>query len=102
MIYTITIRTIFSIRIGKDFPTDPMVVYQDIQRFALFSDGFLAWHPERPNVLGDVRFAMLPTSIKPLWGIELNLDAPNEHVTFNTYRTMSDADTEAFLNMFFD
>ena len=90
--------------INRDLPqiTDPMVVYQDIQRFALFSDGFLAWHPERPNVLGDVRFAMLPTSIKPLWGIELNLDAPNEHVTFNTYRTMSDADTEAFLNMFFD
>jgi inner membrane protein len=79
-----------------------MVVYHDIQRFNLFSDGFLAWHPENPNVLGDVRYSMLPTSIHPLWGIELNIDAPNEHVTFNTYRTMSDAERKVFFGMLFN
>jgi inner membrane protein len=87
--------------ISRDLPqlTDQMVVYHDIQRFNLFSDGFLAWHPENPNVLGDVRYSMLPTSIRPLWGIELNHDAPNEHVTFNTYRTMSTTDRKAFFAM---
>ena len=87
--------------IRRDLPqlTDQMMLYRDIERFELFSDGFLAWHPERPNVLGDVRYALLPTSIRPLWGIELNLDAPNEHVTFNTYRAMPDTERKAFLAM---
>jgi hypothetical protein len=44
---------------------------------------------------------MLPTSIRPLWGIALNLEAPNEHVTFATYRTMSDAERKAFFAMLF-
>ena len=78
--------------IHRDLPqvTETMVVYHDIQRFEFFSDGFLVWYPGRPNVLGDVRYAMLPTSIRPLWGIELNLDTPDEHVRFDTYRTISD------------
>jgi len=90
--------------INRDLPqlTDQMMAYRDIERFELFSDGFLAWHPERPNVLGDVRYAMLPTSNRPLWGIELNLDVPNEHVTFNTYRTMSDTERRAFFAMLFN
>ncbi|MGA1197539.1 MAG: metal-dependent hydrolase, partial [Candidatus Latescibacterota bacterium] len=74
-------------------------VYHDIQRFEFFSDGFLAWHPERAHVLGDVRYAMLPTSIRPLWGIELSPDKPNEHVKFATYRTMPDAERKAFFAM---
>lgn len=88
----------------RDLPqvTDQMVVYDDIQRFKFFSDGFLAWHPERANVLGDVRYSILPTGIRPLWGIELNLEAPDEHVTFENYRTMSDAEREAFITMLFD
>ena len=87
--------------INRDLPqlTDQITVYRDIERFELFSDGFLAWHPEHPNVLGDIRYAMLPTSIRPLWGIELNLEAPNEHVTFNTYRMMLDTERKAFLAM---
>lgn len=85
----------------RDLPhlTEDQVLYRDIQRFKFFSDGFLVWHPERPHVLGDVRYAMLPTSIRPLWGIELNLDKPDEHVNFATYRTMSDAERKAFFAM---
>ena len=90
--------------IKRDLPqlTDQMMIYRDIERFEFFSDGFLAWHPERPDVLGDVRYAMLPTSIRPLWGIELGLDATNDHVKFNTYRTMPDTDRKAFLAMLFN
>ena len=81
--------------------SDQNTLYRDIQRFARFSDGFLAWHPEHPNVLGDVRYAMLPTSVRPLWGIELPLDAPDTHIAFKTYRTMSAEDRAAFLAMLF-
>lgn len=97
-------NTVPAFNIKRDLPevTDQMVVYHDIQRFDLFSDGYLAWHPERPNVLGDVRYSMLPTSIRPLWGIELNLDTPNEHVIFDTYRTMSETETKAFIAMLFN
>jgi inner membrane protein len=93
--------TVQTFDINRDLPqlTNQMTVYRDIERFELFSDGFLAWHPEHPNVLGDVRYAMLPTSIRPLWGIELNLDAPNEHVKFDNYRTMLDTERKAFFDM---
>jgi inner membrane protein len=39
--------------------------------------------PSRPELLGDVRYAMLPTSVEPLWGIVLPADAeqPAEFVT---------------------
>ncbi|WOO41021.1 metal-dependent hydrolase [Rubellicoccus peritrichatus] len=86
---------------NRDLPqlTDGMKVHRDIERFELFSDGYLAWHPEHPNVLGDVRYAMLPTSVRPLWGIELHLEAPDAHVQFDTYRDMSDTEREAFLAM---
>lgn len=90
--------------LNRDLPQvgEGMVVYRDIERFAFFSDGFLAWHPEHHHVLGDVRYAMVPTSVRPLWGIALNLDAPDEHVRFDTYRTMSDAERKAFFAMLFD
>lgn len=88
----------------RDLPqlTEPMTLYGDIERFGFFSDGFLIRHPELPNVLGDVRYAMLPTSARPLWGIGLNLDAPDQHVTFDTDRKMSDAEREAFVAMLFN
>ena len=90
--------------INRDLPqlTNQMMVYRDIKRFELFSDGFLAWHPDQPYVLGDLRYAMLPTSIRPLWGIELQLDAPDTHVTFDTYRTMPDSERKAFFAMLFN
>lgn len=88
----------------RDLPhvREGMVIYDDIQRFEFFSDGFLAWHPEHPHVLGDIRYAMLPSSIRPLWGIVLNLDRPDEHVQFDTYRTMPEAERKAFFAMLLD
>lgn len=88
----------------RDLPhlSDETVLYRDIQRFARFSEGFLVWHPAHPDVLGDIRYAMLPTSLRPLWGIALDRDAPNEPVTFETFRTMSDAEVEAFLTLLLD
>ena len=96
-------NSIQAFNIKHDLPqlTAKMKLYRDIERFTFFADGFLAWHPERPNVLGDVRYAMLPTSIHPLWGIELPLDTPNKPITFNNYRTMPDSERNAFFSMLF-
>ncbi|ADE13330.1 membrane-bound metal-dependent hydrolase [Nitrosococcus halophilus Nc 4] len=72
---------------------------QDIERFTRFSDGFIAQHPEQPNILGDVRYAMLPTQLIPLWGIELDLTQQNQHVRFRTFRQLDEATRDAFLDM---
>lgn len=55
----------------------------DIKRFERLSNGYLVWHPDKKNVLGDARYAMLPTKIKPLWGIEIDssdLESPTPFV----------------------
>lgn len=59
---------------------------RDLARFDHFSDGYLSWHPERSGALGDARYAMLPDSIDPLWGIEIDLRSPDERARFVTFR----------------
>ena len=58
------------------------VLRADIDRFAHFSDGWLCWHPDRPDVLGDARYASLPDAISPLWGIMIDRDKPEVHTPF--------------------
>ncbi|MEW5735755.1 MAG: metal-dependent hydrolase [Thermodesulfobacteriota bacterium] len=41
----------------------------DIERFSRFADGYLALVPDHPEVLGDMRYSLLPNSLEPLWGI---------------------------------
>ncbi|MDQ8204173.1 metal-dependent hydrolase [Pelagicoccus sp. SDUM812003] len=64
----------------------------DLRRFDHFSDGYLVWHPERPEVLGDARYAMVPDSDLPLWGIAIDRSGPNQHAPFLNFR---DRDAEA-------
>jgi inner membrane protein len=42
----------------------------DIERFRVFSDGFLVQDRVRPGFIGDARYAMQPTAIAPIWGLE--------------------------------
>lgn len=74
-------------------------MWQDIQRFAKFSDGYLAQHPDNADIVFDVRYANLPNSGLPLWGIRLNRNQPGEHVDYRTYRDTSSATREAFIDM---
>lgn len=87
--------------LSRDLPalSPASVLYQDIRRFDFFSDGYLALHPEDPGLLGDVRYAMLPTIIRPLWGIRLDSRHPEAHVQFETSRRMSRQEIERFLDM---
>lgn len=75
------------------------VLARDIERFTHFSDGFVARHPERPDVLGDVRYALLPNSTLPLWGIRFDAARQDEHVAFVTFRQHDGAERRAFMDM---
>lgn len=76
-------------------------LYEDIRRFSNLSEGFLIKHPDRDQVIGDGRYAMLPTSLSPLWGIEIDTTRPHQHVAFNTYRDAAPEVRKSFLNMLF-
>lgn len=54
---------------------------RDLARFAALSDGYLVAHPGEAGVVGDARYAMLPTRMEPLWGITTQ-DTPPRFVTF--------------------
>ncbi|MDA0675768.1 MAG: metal-dependent hydrolase [Proteobacteria bacterium] len=60
---------------------------RDVQRFAWFSQGFVALDPEHPYRVIDVRYATLPNDIPSLWSIELSPDAaPDAHILYLTHR----------------
>ncbi|MFO7604425.1 MAG: metal-dependent hydrolase, partial [Gammaproteobacteria bacterium] len=80
-------------------PAPDSVLAQDLQRFAAFSDGYIALHPQRQDVLGDVRYAMLPTSARPLWGIEFDVRQPQAHARYRFYRDMTEAERDRFKAM---
>ncbi len=84
-------NTVRAFNLAQDLPglSPDSVLHRDIRRFDFFSDGYLALHPEDPALLGDVRYAMLPTSTRPLWGIRLDLRRTDTHVPFETSRRMS-------------
>ncbi len=66
---------------------------QDLDRFNHFSAGYLGWHPDRTDIISDARYAMLPQSSIPLWGIEFDPNLPHRHAPFLNFR---DANPEAF------
>jgi inner membrane protein len=74
---------------------------KDIKRFEYFSDGYVSLFPERPEVLGDVRYSMSPLGTKPLWGIEINLADINQHVKYDTYRDSSKAIRQQYIDMLY-
>ena len=72
---------------------------RDLRRFANFSDGYLIQHPDQPDVLGDIRYAMLPDSDQPLWGIRIDPNHPDQHAEFVTFREAGDEVWSRFLRL---
>lgn len=93
--------TVRAFDLSRDLPeiSSVSVLHQDIRRFDVFSDGYLALHPDDPGLLGDVRYAMLPTIIRPLWGIRLDMRHPEVHAQFETSRRMSRQEIGRFIEM---
>lgn len=86
---------------ARDLPSvaSDSVLYRDIERFVKFSDGFVAIHPQRPEVLADVRYSNLPNSLLPLWGLEMTMDNPGQHGRYAFYRDMSSETRRQFIDM---
>lgn len=83
-------------RVGPD-----TVLAGDVARFEHFSDGHLFVHEDGPRpVLGDYRYALLPNSDQPLWGIQLDPDQPQAHVQRVRFeRDISHGEGLLFLHM---
>jgi len=58
------------------------VAAQDLARFRFFSDSYVSYiaRDVATPLIADARYAMLPDSMNPLWGVTLN--APDQHVNF--------------------
>ena len=60
---------------------------RDVARFAHFSAGWLVRLPADHGVfVGDLRYALLPDRVDPLWGLQLDPERPHAHVEYVTRR----------------
>lgn len=75
------------------------VLADDIQRFAWFSDNYLAPHPEDSTQIGDLRYATLPNSIYPLWALEVRKETPDHHAPLNYFSSTSHSEWQLFKRM---
>ena len=58
---------------------------RDARLFYEFADGYIAWTPNQPTVLGDMRYSLTSGTFSPFWGIQLPVqpDTPAEWTTMN-------------------
>ncbi|MBF0380815.1 MAG: metal-dependent hydrolase [Magnetococcales bacterium] len=80
------------------WPKDSTLV-KDVHRFHHFSDGYIAKHPEKHNIVGDVRYSLLPFDSRPIWGITLRDDKPDSHVPFKNDRSQISQAMKIFPSM---
>ena len=85
----------------SDLPAVPRdsVLWRDIERFGRLSDGFVVADPERARVLADIRYSMLPNSIKPMWGLDFDVASTARHARFEVYRDRPANTRQAFMAM---
>ncbi len=74
-------------------------LYDDLRRFERLSEGYLIRHPEKPHVIGDGRYSMLPTSLIPLWGVETDTTDTDRHLPFLYFRDAGEEVRTKFLDM---
>lgn len=82
-------ESVQKLNVARDFPDlDPgSQQRRDIDRFDIFSDGFLAQDPVMPERIIDMRYSMIPNEIEGLWSIGISDTAdPDEHATYHTHR----------------
>ena len=76
-------------------------ILKDFERFRWFSGDYLALSPGSDRVVMDVRYSMNVNEIAPLWSIKLDASKPNEHVVYQTHRTVTTDTWNQFTNMLF-
>lgn len=82
-----------------DIATKDTLLYKDILRFNKFSQSYTVVHPQYQRVLGDVRYAMLPDSVHPLWGIEFDPEKPDMHANYRVFRELTVKQRGRFFDM---
>lgn len=76
------------------------VLKRDIGRFSKFAKNYLVVPSYYPNTIGDLRMGILPNSIQPIWGIRINEDRQDEHVSMDNYERSVDGNKiQTFLSM---
>lgn len=75
------------------------IVAQDVERFRHFSQGYLYQHPDDSEVLADLRYALLPDSVYPLWGIRRPAGQVDGHVDFVNFRSADRSAVDRLLAM---
>ena len=74
---------------------------EDIERFRRFSDDSLIEDPRFEGVISDFRYAALPGSIAPLWGIEVADLSPGEHARFSRFSRFDPEMRQRFFSQLF-
>jgi inner membrane protein len=76
------------------------VLSNDIKRFSKFAKGYLVVLPEYPDMIGDLRMGILPNSLMPLWGIKIDPQNQDDHVSMENYdRSLNNAKIQKFIAM---
>jgi inner membrane protein len=89
---------LLDVRTAPDLPPGSRVRH-DVERFAAFADGLAVRHPRRPEFIGDARYALLPTSLEPLWGVVVDPSSPGDSARFETARRLTPAIRTRFVQM---
>ena len=74
-------------------------VRDDLTRFSRFARGFVVASEREAHFVGDVRYAMLPQSLEPLWGLYVNTVEPNAATRYEQRRSFTPAIRDSFLTM---
>lgn len=82
----------------QSLPSDSPA-YGQLQRFYHLANQLVVKHPSHKTLYGDARYAMLPTSNAPLWGIVINPEKPFEPVRFVTRRELTPEKRQQFVDM---
>lgn len=73
--------------------------YRDLLRYQQLNAPLLIAHSEDPWLIGDARYAMLPTRADPLWGLQVDPLRPDTVPEFVTRRKLTPAMRQAFITM---
>lgn len=74
-------------------------IYQDMKRFAFFSDNYLYRLEEDSNWIGDFRYSLLPNSQETLWAVRYDTNLPNQHVEYEVGRNVTKEKRQALKTM---
>ena len=97
-IYQGTSVTLIEPAFWKDLPPDSRA-YRDLTRFFALADRMLVTHPQHENFVGDLRYAMLPDSVEPMWGIRIDPMNPDASTDFVVDRSFTPKMREALIKM---